>query len=601
MPRKTLYMKTIIHILLTLFVAFCYSQEKDHLTNSAIRNDSLIIGTSNGVRGDCQFLEQPVYYINKNYVIYQDCNTRKIVYPHNETFKEIRFRRGIAIDKNGVYVKGNFIATDTTGFTLLGNDKEGATLWKNKTNIYKDTTILTNLNVKNFTPLTSHNKDNYSNIYFKDSANVYYFDKIIETADPITAYLGDGSNQEFYDKNHIYKNGEIVTFEGEPLTYINLYFQKTTVTKKVIAQNKVIPNIDVETLVGLSRYYAKDKNNVYFYAHHNGIHILPIDKADFDNIKVWDHTNSSYISDGKKVFAGYSIKDEFDASTFGTFGFTDYVYDKNGVYTRRYDKALGKVIYDKFPFKYTDAVSSKNLQITERSDLYFYYKNQAYDYRTKILYENLTPEQIKLSKKGARLTKLNGKVKVKGSFDYKLDKIDNAIYYDDKKTSADATTFKKLGYGGYFIDKNNVYKYDREKGLQIINLIDAKTAKTLNELIADKNNLYGYNQEKNLQAIPLIDVKTAENFNGFIKDKNYLFIGNTQIIKSEELEILAAYPGYRKGCGLDETPTSNYYLFKNIEGFWWVQIGSNVTVRFLGKTLRKELSPLFKNLEMAEI
>lgn len=593
-------MKKFIYITLSLFISFCYSQEKDHLANSAIRNDSLIIGTSRGVRGDCQFLEQSVNYINKNHVVYQDCNTRKILSPDLETFTQIRFRNWLALDKNGVYVKGNFIAADTTGFTFLGNDKEGATLWKNKTNIYKDKTILPNLNVKNFTPLTSQNKDNYSNIYFKDSTNVYYFSQKIETADPETAYLGHGSNQEFYDKNHIYKNGEIVTFEGEPLTYINLYLQKTAVTKKVIAQNKVIPNIDVETLVGLSRYYAKDKNNVYFYAHHDGIHILPIDKADFDNIKVWDHTNSSYISDGKNVFAGYSIKDEFDAATFGTFGFTDFVYDKNGVYTRRYDKKLEKVVYDKFQFKYNEPVSSKNLQITERSDLYVYYKNQAYDYRTQILYENLTPEQIKLSKKGARLTKLNGKIKVKGSFDYKLDKIDNAIYYDDKKTNADAATFKQLGNNDYFIDKNNVYKYDREKGLQIINLIDVKTAKPLNGLISDKNNLYGYDQKKDLQAITHIDVKTAENFNGFIKDKNYLFIGNTQIIKSEELEILAAYPGYRKGCGLDETPTSNYYLFKNTEGFWWVQIGSNVTIRFLGKTLSKELSPLFENLEIPE-
>lgn len=594
-------MKTIIHISLTLFVAFCYSQEKDHLTNSAIRNDSLIIGTSNGVRGDCQFLEQPVYYINKNYVIYQDCNTRKILYPNIATFEQIHFRNWLALDKNGVYIKGNFIAVDTIGFTFLGNDKQGATLWRNKTSVYKDTAVLPNLKANEFTRLTTRNKNNYSNIYFKDSTNVYYFDKKIEGADPATAYLGQGSNQIFYDKHYMFKDGEIATFEGEPLFYVNDFFQKTYT--KVIAQNKVISNIDVDTFVGLSRYYAKDKNNVYSYAPHNGVHILHIDKEDFDNIKVWDHTNSAYLTDGKNLFAGYSMlpKGELDVATFGTFGFTDYVYDKNGVYTRRYDKALGKVVYDKFPFKYTDAVSSKNLQITERSDLYVYYKNQAYDHRTKTLYENLTPEQIKLSKKGTPLTKLNGKVKLKGSFGYNLYKIDDAIYYNGKKTIADAATFKSLDYNVYFIDKNNVYKYDSEKGLQIINKIDVKSAKSFNGLIADKNNLYGYTQEKDLQAIPYIDVKTAKSFNGFIIDKNYLYSGSAQIIKSDGLEILASYPGYRKGCGLDTVPTSNYYLFKNTEGFWWVNVSNKITIRFLGKRLDRELSPLFENLEMAEI
>lgn len=561
-------MKILFYIITFLFATSCQSQEKDK-TLQATQNDDLAIWTSSGMNGGCMFLERPIYYINEDYVVYQDCNTRKIIYADIPTFEMVKYygEYGLALDKNGVYIKGNFVATDTTGFAFLGNNEKDL-LWKTNTSVYKNTTVLSELNANEFTRLSSQKEESYSRIYFKDNQNVYYFDKKIEGADLATADLVYNDNRLFYDKNYMYKDGEIVYFEGEPLLYVNNSLKKTAT--KVIYKNKVLPNIDAKTLVGLSRHYAKDKNNVYCNTFVDGIQTLPINKVDFNKIKVWDHTNSAYISDGKNLFYREFMfpKGEFDVATFDTFGFTDFVYDKNGVYTRRFDRELDKVVYDKFPFNYIDEVSSENLQITEGSNQYVYYHNQAYNHSSETLYENLTPEQIKITKSRKLykpyFIKQNGTVKLAHNFDYKLYKVDDVIYYDDKKISADAVTFRKLDYN-YYIDKDNIYIYNREKGLQTITYIDAETAKY---------------------------------FNDFVIDKNYLYRNGTRIIKSEKLEILASYPGYRLGCGLDTQPSSDYYLFRNVEGFWWVKVSNDITIRYFGKTLDTWLSPLFENLEI---
>lgn len=560
--------KLFYFISFSFLITSCHSQQ-EHSVKNATQDDSLTLLTTEGINGGCLFLERPIYYINENYVVYQDCKIRKILYADVSTFTRIGFinEEGLALDKNGVYINGNFVATDTAGFSFLGRNGKDI-LWKTNTTVYKNTTVLPEIIASEFTNLWDKSKDFRSAIYFKDNQSIYYFDKKVETADLATTDLVYNDSRLFYDKNYMYRDGKIDTFEGEPLFYVNNTLKKTAT--KVLYQEKVVPNIDVKTLIGLSRNYARDKNNVYCNAFGSGIEILPINKADFKNIKVWDHTNSAYISDGKNLFYYNTVlsKNELDVYSFGTFGFTDFCYDKNGVYTRRYDDKLEKVFYEKFSFKYSDPVSSKNLQITEGSNLYVYYKNQAYQEGTKTLFENLTTDQIELTKKrlnAFRLTKHNGNTVLKTTFEGNLYKIDDAIYYDDKKMSADAATFKRLGFDNYFIDKNFVFKYNREKGLEVLNYIDAETAR---------------------------------DFNGFVVDKNYLYSNGTRVIKSDNLEILASYPGYRLGCGLDPAPSSNFYLFRNVEGFWWVKMSDVITVRFLGKNFDTSLSPLFENLEI---
>lgn len=562
-------MKIIACFATLFFAASCHSQE--NLVSQAKQNDDLAIWTSGGMVGGCTYLEHPVYYINERYVVYQDCKTRKILQADIPTFKPAKYgsEYGIALDKNGVYIKGDLVATDTAGFTVLGVDEKDI-LWKTGQSVYRNTKALPQLDARAFTPLSSAKGDTSSNVYFKDSQSVCFFDRKIEGADPATATLVREDSRSFYDKGHLYKEGEVLYFDSEPLQYVNSALRKTAT--KVIYDGKVLPQIDVRTLVALSDHYAKDKNHVYCETFGNGLQTLPINTADFGKLKVWDHTNSAYISDGKNLFYREQMlpKDQLDVTTFGTFGFTDFIYDKRGVYKRHYNKKLGKVVYERFPFKYTGDVMPNNLQITKGSDLYVYYKDQAYCESKGTLYENLTPAQIEATrnqsrKNRKRLEKVDGQTVLRTLLDYKLYRDDTGVYYDNKRTDADAASFRALGHDDYYMDNTYLYHYDREKGLQ---------------------------------ALPYMDVSTVKYFNGFLVDKNYLYRNGIRIIRNDDLEILASYPGYRPGCGLDPQPDSDSYLFRNAEGFWWVKVSNDVTIRYFGKTLNTWLSPLFENLEI---
>lgn len=558
-------MKILLILLTTLLGNVIYSQDFSEVKD-AIRNDSLFISTTGGMRNSCKFLEYPLYVKNKKYVVYQDCNNRKILNADMQTFKlaETYNYRGIASDKNGIYIKGDFIKTDPSGLFVLGG-KEEEIFWKTNSAVYKNTEVLSGVIANEFERLSSQAKTQQNPFYFRDKHNVYYLDKKIEGVDLATVDLSGHGHDRIYDKNYIYKDGEKILLDGEPLTYVNNHLLKTPT--KVLYQNRVIKGIDNKTLVGLSRHYAKDKDHVYAYSRSDSLTVLPIEKVDFEKIKVWDHTNSAYLSDGKNLYYYGNLlpKEDFDVATFGTFGYTDFVYDKNGVYFRSYDQIL-KRDYKKLPFNYTDDVSSQNLQITNGSDLYVFYKNQAYAIHEKILYENLTTEQIEIAKEGKNmhLTKFNGKTLLSTLFDYKFYMTPNGIYANDELTDADPGTFKAINHK-YYKDKDHIYYYNRVFGLQKISYIDSQT---------------------------------VEPFMGFIMDKEYLFLNQTRIIKSKDVEFIASFPGYRAGCGLDRTPGSDYMLMKNVEGFWWIKLSTDLTIRYLGKTLDKSLSPLFKDLEI---
>lgn len=563
-------MKIVICILSLLLAYSCHSQEGR--VSQAQQNDDLAIWTSGAMPGGCTYLEYPLYYVNKRYVVYQDCKTRKILYADLPTFKTVTYygAHGIALDKNGIYIKGNLVATDTTGFTFLGMQEKDI-LWKNRRSVYRNREALPQLDAGAFKPLSSEKGEISSQVYFTDGKSVYFFNKKIEGADPATATLVHDDSRAFYDHNYLYREGEVAYFDTEPLQYVNSSLRKTAT--KVLYGNQVMPQIDVRTLVALSPHYAKDKNHVYSDTFGNGLQTLPIPATAFGNLRVWDHTNSAYLSDGKNLFyrEGMLPKNELDVATFGTFGFTDFVYDKRGVYKRHYDHKLGKVVYERFPFHYTGEVRPENLQITKGSSLYVYYNNQAYCESTATLYENLTPAQIEATRNSGRrrlrLANVNGTTVVRTHFEYQLSKDATGVYHNGTKTSADAATFTQLGADDYYVDRDYVYHYDSEKGLQVL---------------------------------PYIDVKTAAYFNGFVADKKYLYRNGTRIIESDELELLASYPGYRPGCGLDSQPNSDSYLFRNAEGFWWVKVSDAITIRYFGKTLNTWLSPLFENLEIPE-
>ncbi len=287
----------------------------------AIIDSSLHVG--NGSR-DCSFIEASLYIVNKNYVIYQDCYTHKIINTDLASFgtKEVG-REGFAFDKNGIFVKGEFVKIDTTGFTVLANNQEMDLWWKTKTKFFKNTTEL-------------------------------------KKADADSFPTGRG------------KKPKIIFKEG----------------------------------------------------------------------------------DSDKIIIDY----------------------------------------------------------------HFYKKN-------------------------------------------------NHIYYRNKRTSFDAETFTA-------IDKSHRYYKDKD----VVFYLDDYTGE--------------------IQKLKEVDINSARVFNNFLIDKNYLYDENIKIIKSKEIELLAIFSGYRKGCGLDPEPGSDFYLFKNAEGFWLVKFSNTVSKRFLGKIFDRKWDPAFDVVDL---
>ena len=49
--------------------------------------------------------------------------------------------------------------------------------------------------------------------------------------------------------------------------------------------------------------------------------------------------------------------------------------------------------------------------------------------------------------------------------------------------------------------------------------------------------------------------------------------GTTRLFPSKDVELLAIYEGYEKGWGMDPAPSPNFYLFKNAQEYWLVELG----------------------------
>ena len=550
--------KTILFNIIVIFcLTYSCAQNKNAVPeiietlNAPIINDSLTVSLSN-----CKYFDEDIYIVNSNNVIYQNCNERKYLSVNisSFTFPKYNERGFFALDKNGIYYRGHFIKTDTTGFKIVGrnnNYNNPEVLWKTKNDVYKNANPIQVSDVASFESIKCFNS-----YYYKDKNYIYYFDKKIEGSDG-SSVIKSCANYCF-DKNHFYLNGDIVTFDNENVKPINSIIFKTS--KHVLTKEFVKLDMDAQTIKKLSRAYAIDKNYVYYKTDK-----LPIKPENFKNVKVWDQINRAYVTDGINVYAGYNtLETDFDAKTFGMLPHSDFCYDKNGVYERKYIARKKKVVNKKFPFKYDGFVTPENTFITEDSR-YIIYKNQAYDPWTKRLYKDLTKTQITQAKENKLSISItaNQVVPIEKEFEYLLTQEDNKIFWNTIETIADAATFKRIGY--YYKDKDRVYWYNREKGLITIKGIDAKTAKTLNT---------------------------------FLVDKESVFHSKTRLIKSKDVQLLGVFTGYRLGCGMDETPSSNYYLFKNIDGYWLVQISGEVSIRNLGKTLGNNWNPHIKNFEL---
>ncbi|MDQ6531027.1 DKNYY domain-containing protein [Flavobacterium sp. LHD-85] len=517
---------------------------------------------------ECNFVENPTYIVNKDYVVYQDACTHIVFYPNIVSFKPGENKEsGFAFDKNGMYVKGEFLKIDTTGFVVLGRNEENDLLWKTKYKVFKNTLELKDIDVATFqpNPCKSYNGE-VKDQYYKDKNFIYYFDKKIEGSDGATA---NTSPYDFcHDKKYIYFKGEVASFGGEPYQYVNCDFFKTE--KYVFRNGELVDDMHPDNLKALSGHYTRYNNDVYFRGNKT-----PMKLKNSSKVKVWTADNYDFfITDGKSIFKdGKEIDQKVDLPSFGFLSGAYCFYDKNGIYERGYNQELKKDIIEKLPFKYYGKIDHNAISYNKFSGIVFY-KNQAYATRTKSFYEDLSPKQIAVAKAQKNdVDDFDGSNKV--FIDYNFCKMYDRIYFRDKRTSFDAETFAPMDEG----DKYSEDKYYKDK------------------------NVVSYCNERSpeIKKMSDVDVNSARTFNIFLVDKNYLYCKNVKIIKSTGIELLASFSGYRGGfCGNDPTPLSNFYLFRNSEGFWLVKISDKISYRFLGKVFDRKWESSFEAIDLAK-
>ncbi len=512
-----------------------------------VTQDSVILKPN---QNGCIYLEYPTYIINEEYVVFLSCKTRKIIYPDIKTFEVYGgYRSEFAMDKNGIFFMGELITNDTGKFELLGKSRniDREYLWRINNRVFKNNKGLTGIDVSTFQAV--------GNNYFKDKNYVYYFDKRIKNSHGPSA--GEPYGNIFYDKNNVYIEGEIVFYKQQKCFPVNSALYKTNTD--VIYKNAIIKSMDAHTLKGLSRNYSMDKYHVYF-----DTSIVPIKPADFKNIKVWDHTNSAYISDGKFIYGGSNkTKEIFNVATFGTIQRSDLCYDKNGIYEWRWNESKEMSERHTLPFTYSTPVTAKNTFKTEDCR-FIIYDHQAYDESNKQLFETITDDQLKNARAGLPfLTKDNElsdkKIAIAGHFFKVGNKI---VTYEVEVKNIDAASFKYL-FGPYVKDKNGLYYFHIDSCIKLEN----------------------------------IDSASFDNFMGFGKDKDNLYLGSDKLIGSKNLELLAIYSGYRRGCSQDRRPGFDYYFFKNTEGFWLFET-TQKNATYLGTTFNPKWNKVFEGFEM---
>ena len=472
------------------------------------------------------------YIINRDYAIYQEKDTRKIIKPDMASFVPLNVS-GFAKDKNGIYYQGDFIKIDTTGFRVVGvishDDKPSdyweEPIWRTHKQAFRGTKPINISDPATFESVTS--------CYFKDKNYLYYYDQKVEGADVATLQKESIDEEFVSDKNNTYYQGKPFIYKGErvqPIT-ANIYKTTTHVLRYIGGYDKEkaedyfveLPDyFDIPTLRRLNDFYLIDKNHLYYdeksYSLRDKDLRVPIPKENLSKIKLFE----VLVTDGNKLYEGREPISGYDAATFGVVpGHYYYQYDKNGVYD------WGK----KLPFRYTNRPEyGKNLFYMDNQSL-FIYEDQAYykTYDDSLYVPHLTPQQLALLKEG--------ETPLRELFPSQDD--------NQKNKEIDTTGFEQLSYFFW-----------RHQG-QIYHLIH-NDWKIERKYVVVK----GYDNAS-LKAVS----------RGFLADKDYWYDGTTRLFPNKDVELLAIYEGYQKGCGVDPASGTNFYLFKNAQGYWLAELG----------------------------
>ena len=536
-------------LLLTLLLVACKQKPVEQLPttdDTAVVQDTMLVSDihrTDSLWSSFWEYKRPYvkgYITNQDYVIYQEKDTRKIIKPDMASFALLDVL-GFAKDKNGIYYQGDLIKIDTTGFRVVGvishYDKQSnyweEPIWRTYKKAFRGTK---QINISD--PATF---ETVSICYFKDKNYLYYYDQKVEGADVATLQK-DLANGEFVsDKNNTYYQGKPFIYKGERVQQVsnNIYKTTTHVLRYNAEYDKEraedyfveLPDyFDIPTLRRLNDFYLIDKNHLYYdensYPLENKDLRVPIPKENLSKIKLFE----VFVTDGDKLYREKKPLSGYDTATFGIVpGHYYYQYDKNGVYD--WDKKL--------PFHYTNRPEyGKNFFYMDNQSLCIY-EDQAYykTYDDSLYVPHLNPQQLALLKEG--------NTPLRELFPSQDDK--------QKNKEIDTTGFEELSYS-FWRHNGQIYHLTYKEWYD--------------------NDQYGWRIERRYVVVKGYDNASLKEVpNGFLADKDYWYDGTTRLFQNKDVELLAIYEGYEKGCGMDPAPGTNFYLFKNAQGYWLSELG----------------------------
>ena len=489
------------------------------------------------------------YIINQDYVIYQEENTRKIIKPDMASFAILGVSE-FAKDKNGIYYQGDFIKIDTTGFRVVGfishYDKQSDYYWEEPIwRTYKQAFRgKKQINISD--PATF---ESVTTCYFKDKNYLYYYDQKVEGADVATLQKELADGEFVSDKDNTYYQGKPFIYKGERVQQVSNNIYKTTThvlrynggdddKEKEKAKDYFVelPDyFDIPTLKGLNDLYLVDKNHLYYdentYPLRDKDLRVPIPKENLSKIKLFE----VLVTDGNKLYNGKEPLYDYDVATFGIVSeHYYYQYDKNGIYNWR----------KKLPFHYTNRPEyGKNFFYMD-NQLLFIYEDQAYcrTYNDSLYVPHLSPQQLALLKEG--------NTPLRELFPSQDDK--------QKNKEIDITGFEELSYF-FWRHQGQIYHLTYKEWYD--------------------NNQHDWKSERRYVVVKGYDNASLRVVpNGFLADKNYWYDGTTRLFQNKDVELLAIIVGRRGGCRVDSAPGTNLYLFKNAEGYWLAELGSEVVM-----------------------
>ena len=492
------------------------------------------------------------FYKDKNSVYYVDMTEDKQELKKLEGADADTFEPGIfSKDKNSVYVdKQRLEGVSPKGFEILDNDLNFIKDYKNV--FYLDraddgiTFIPRVQNIEGVDVATLEFAGGYYSKYYKDKNNVYFMDnrdgkikfKKLSYVNPKTFEMVDDTFARD-DKNLYifeYKLNGIDPKTFKKLSYEivkdknGLYFlediEKENENIEIKVRKLNIKGLDLKTFEHIDGNYYKDKNYVYYESDNN---LYKIENTDLKTFEILDSSYTGYgnfSKDKDYIYLNNKKLEEIDAKTFEKMR-ANLIRDKNGIYKIEEDEG-------KYKFK-------------------------------------IVPINIKIDFKNLKNLDLGYFKDSKNVYYFDVDKF-------EKIEGAEASSFEKVEYAGFYKDKNYVY-FNGKKivGMDFKDIENRDEEWSIIELegtwIKYKDNVYY--KGKKLKGI------SSDNFSYFdgglwyeiiLSDKNgvYKFTETEDNKKTIEVTRLDS-----KGIDLETleriySPMDSSYYFKDKNGVYFM-------------------------------